>query len=436
MVTGSCSLVCCGRTRMLVDCGLVQGEEDAPELNRASFPFRSAELDAVVLTHGHLDHTGRAPLLVAAGYRGPIFTHAASAGLAEIVWQDTARLSSKDGGQALFDEAQVERTARQLKPLGYDQDEKLGDLGFKLLDAGHILGSAHVLIEGGGKRLLLSGDVGATGTPIVRDPTTRWEAPFDAVLIESTYGDRCHRSRAETLKEFGDLILDACDRKGMVIIPAFAIGRTQELLFHFGRLVESGRLPRLPVLLDSPMAERVTGIYRAHRECYDQDTWALIESGELPMNFPGLRELVTAEQSKRVRTMSPPAIVIAGSGMCTGGRVLHHLKDFLDRESTTVIFVGYQGKGTLGRQLVDGAKRVRILGQEVAVKARIATLNGFSAHADQAGLLDWAKRIPGPPRQWLINHGEENAARGLQAVLERAGMSGAQVVEPGSVFEV
>ncbi len=434
-VTGSCSLVTAGKTKVLVDCGMIQGDEHAAELNREPFPFDPSELDALVLTHGHLDHVGRAPRLLAEGFQGPIFTHAASAQLAEIVWRDSVRLSVHDG-EPLYDEEEVTRTVQRFQPLRYGQEASVGEVRIRCFDAGHILGSAHVVVEGNGKRLLFSGDVGQGDTPIIRDPTAEWDAPADAVVIESTYGNRRHKGRPETEEEFKQIIKAAVQNQGMVLIPAFAIGRTQELLFQFNALVDSGQLPRVPVLLDSPMAGRVTGVYRAHRECYDEETWEMLQRGDPPMQFPGLRETTSADESKAIKQMAPPAVVIAGSGMCTGGRILHHLKDFLGRRTTTVVFVGWQGHGTLGRRLVDGTDRVRIHGQEVEVQAQIQTLNGFSAHADVAALLPWAKSIPGPPPLWLVNHGEEEAARGLAVALEDSGMHKAVAVELGQEFGI
>lgn len=434
-VTGSCSLVTSGKTKVLVDCGMIQGDENAGELNREPFPFDPAELDAVVLTHGHLDHVGRTPRLLDAGFQGPIYTHAASAQLAEIVWRDSVRLSVYDG-EPLYDEDGVARTVQRFQPLRYKEEASAGELKIRCFDAGHILGSAHVVLQGNGKRLLFSGDVGQGDTPIIRDPTTRWDAPADAVVIESTYGNRRHKPRPETEEEFKEIIKAAVKNKGMVLIPAFAIGRTQELLFQFNALVDSGQLPRVPVLLDSPMAEKVTGVYRSHRECYDDETWAMLQRGDPPMRFPGLREIASADESKAIKQMAPPAVIIAGSGMCTGGRIMHHLKDFLGRRTTTVVFVGWQGHGTLGRRLVDGADKVRIHGQEIEVKAQIKTLNGFSAHADVDALLPWARSIPGPPPLWLVNHGEEDAARGLAAALEDAGMHKAVAVGLGQEFEI
>jgi len=437
-VTGSCALVECAGKRVLVDCGMIQGDKDAEELNRAAFPFSPSGIDALVLTHGHLDHSGRIPLLCARGFQGPIFTHAASAELAELVWLDSARLSAFEDEEPLYTEADVEKAKGQLRTVGYGEATAIDggrQLDLRLVDAGHILGSAHAVIAAEGKRLLMSGDVGVNGTPIIRDPHRQWDAPVDRVVIESTYGDRGHRGREETLEEFAGIVREATERRGVVLIPAFAIGRTQELLFHFRELMRSGRMGEVPVILDSPMAEKATDIYRRHVECYDAETAGLMKRGELPMTFPGLREIASVEQSRQIKDLRPPAIVVAGSGMCAGGRILHHLRTFLPKESTTVVFVGFQGQGTLGRRLVDGEKRISIHGQPVEVRARVATLNGFSAHADQAGLLEWARAIPGSPH-FLVNHGEEKSAEGLRAALLQSGRAAAQVAQPGQRYAV
>jgi metallo-beta-lactamase family protein len=419
----------------MVDCGMLQGDDDAQELNRESYPIRPDDIDAVVLTHGHLDHSGRLPKLVSEGYKGPVYAHVATGELVEIVWRDSARLSAKWDGGALYDDAAVSDTIRLLRPTRYRQPVDLGDgVTLEFCDAGHILGSSSVIIDNGTKRLLMSGDLGSPHTPILRDPTTDWPE-VDAVVMESTYGNRLHKSRTETVEEFKNIVLKAIEHKGFVLIPAFAIGRTQEILFHFNTMATNERLPSVPVLLDSPMAEKVTDVYRKHRECYDEATWALIESGNLPMRFDGLRELVTSRESKQVQSMAPPAVVIAGSGMCTGGRILHHFKYFLDRSSTTVVFVGWQGYKTLGRRLVDGEKTIKIHGEKIEVNARIETLNGFSAHADRDGLLSWSRHISGQPT-FLVNHGEPDAVAGLVATLMSDGRKKVYGVEEDSTYEI
>jgi metallo-beta-lactamase family protein len=435
-VTGSCSLIeCCGK-KIIVDCGMVQGDKDANELNREEFPIAPSAVDAVVLTHGHLDHAGRLPRLVEGGFSGPVFCHGATAELAEIVWRDSARLTAKWDGGALYNDDAINRTLQLIQPLRYKKPVDLGGgLELTAYDAGHILGSSHCLFSGDGKRLLMSGDIGSPNTPIIRDPTTEWEDELDAVVIESTYGNRLHKSREDTIEEFKQIVLKAIDQRGFVLIPAFAIGRTQELLFHFNTMVTKKRLPRIPVLLDSPMAEKVTSVYRQHRECYDDQTWKLIEEGNAPMRFEGFRELVTSDESKAVKGMDPPAVIIAGSGMCTGGRILHHLKNFMDRETTTVVFVGWQGYGTLGRRMVDGEQNIKIHGQEVEVRGHVETLNGFSAHADRDALVAWSSNFKGSPK-FLANHGEDDAVVGLVKALKDDGHKQVIGVEEDKTYEI
>jgi len=433
-VTGSCSLVESGRSRVVVDCGLVQGDDEAAEKNAEPFPFSPAGIDAVVLTHGHLDHVGRLPYLVQQGFSGPVYAQAATVELAEVVLRDSARLASHQE-KPLYDEAAVDATMKLMRPLRYLQEQQLEGLRLRFFEAGHILGSAHAWLEDGRRRVLFSGDIGQPNTPIIRDPTSDWPGPVDLVVIESTYGDRLHRSRQETLAEFERIVVRAVEQGGFVLIPAFAIGRTQEILYHFNHLVDRGRIPRIPVLLDSPMAERVTEIYRRHRELYDSETLAGLRQGDPPMRFPGLREVVSADESKAIKSMSPPAVIIAGSGMCSGGRIMHHLINFLPLRSTTVMIVGWQGYGTLGRRLVDGAERVKIYGQEVEVRARVETLGGFSAHGDREVLLAWARSWPEPEPVFWVNHGEPEAARALAAGLHQHGLR-AHLAEEGKTASV
>ena len=414
-VTGSCIHVQCGTTQILIDCGILQ-ENDAYSKGE-EFPFDPAQIDAVILTHGHLDHTGKVPLLVQAGFKGIIYGHYATCDIAKIIWNDSVKFLSATG--PIYNETAVAETCQKLFPIAYNIPMQIKDIRFTLRDAGHILGSSHILLEGDGKRVLFSGDIGPVNTPIIRDPYRKWDCNVDAVVIESTYGNRIHKNRTQTILEFADIVQRTISTKGVLLIPAFAIGRTQEILFHLNTLVEEKRISPIPVFVDSPMADLVTGIYRRYHDCYDTKTCAKITRGDLPFEFKGLSFAVTPAQSIAIREVRPPFIVVAGSGMCNGGRILGHLTTFAPRASTSIMFVGWQGAGTAGRKLIDGAKQIDIEGKTILVNARIETLNGFSAHADQSGLLDWARFIPGPPKLWLVNHGEESQACRLAELLEK-----------------
>jgi metallo-beta-lactamase family protein len=288
-----------------------------------------------------------------------------------------------------------------------------------------------VLLNYKGKRIIFSGDIGVKHTPIIRDPFTQWERNVQAVVIESTYGNRLHKDREKTVEEFSALVDKAIKEKGIIIIPAFAIGRTQELLYHLNHLVESKKVKPLPVFVDSPMANRVTQIYKKYTECYDGPTTAQILSGDLPLEFKGLNHVISASESRAICETIPPFIVIAGSGMCNGGRILHHLQNFIAQDNTVVMFVGYQGDGTLGRRLIDGEQNVFIGTEMREVKASIATLNGFSAHADQHELIEWAKAIPGKSIKWFVNHGEKSAAQGLCDAIAKEGLGESVVAKKG-----
>jgi metallo-beta-lactamase family protein len=286
----------------------------------------------------------------------------------------------------------------------------INNVEFTLQDAGHILGSSHVLVEYERKRIVFSGDIGPVNTPIIRDPFTKWSREIDAVVIESTYGNRIHKAREKTFDEFETIIKGTITARSVLLIPAFAIGRTQEMLYHLNTLVEEKSIPAIPVFVDSPMADNVTTLYRRHRDCVDQETNDKIASGDLPLEFTGLSFIKSAEQSHTLSSIAPPMVIIAGSGMCNGGRILRHLQKFISNPSTTIMFVGWQGEGSLGRQLVDGAQEVEIERIRVPVRARIATLNGFSAHADRQGLLEWARKIPGETKNGLSTT-ERNSRR-------------------------
>jgi metallo-beta-lactamase family protein len=433
-VTGSCIHVQAGTTQLLVDCGVSQDNDSSTQSLSTPFRFDVSQIQAVILTHGHLDHTGNIPLLIRAGFKGKIYGHYATCEIARIIWEDSLHHTSIE--QPGYDEIDVKAAIAQCVPIGYGIPMVLNDIEFTLKDAGHILGSSHILMEYKGKRVLFSGDIGTEKTPIIRDPFTGWDNNIDAVVIESTYGSRVHKNRTETIEEFEMIVKKVIAQRGVLLIPAFAIGRTQEILYHLNTLVEEKRIPAVPVFVDSPMASEVTGIYRRHRDCYDEEAFEKLMSGDKPLEFRGLTFVESAEQSIALRNLRPPLIIMAGSGMCNGGRILGHLENFITKPETVVMFVGWQSRESLGRSLVDGAKQVEINGKTLPVAAHIATLNGFSAHADRKGLLSWAQAIPGTNKQWFVNHGEEEQAISLAELLHCEFGEKTFAVERGVVYGI
>jgi len=442
-VTGSMHLVEAAGKRVLLDCGMCQGSREMEASNGDPFPFDVASIDALVVSHAHIDHIGRIPLLVARGFRGPIFARQATADLMPIMLLDSASLAEGDAERAnrdrrhgepeilpLYTRDDVQAAVALLHPLPYDARESILDgIEIAFRDAGHILGSSIVELWADGKKLVFSGDLGPKGTPILRDPTPIVDA--DLVLMESTYGDRKHKDRAETILELGQ-ILDAAWRDGgNVLIPAFAVGRTQELLYWFAKYWDEWQLARWRIYLDSPMAGKVVQVYDRHHELFDSDAQAVWRGKPAPFTMPNLHLTTSAEESMAINRIQRGAIIIAGSGMANGGRILHHLKQNLGMRGAHVVFVGYQGVGTLGRRLVDGAKWVRIHGRDVRVSASMHTVGGLSAHADQRGLLDWFGHFEPKPQLALV-HGEDKAREalageigerdGIKVVLARPGM--------------
>ena len=475
-VTGSQFLLTAGDRRVLVDCGMFQGSPQEVERNRMPFAFEPETLDALILTHAHLDHCGRAPALVKAGYAGPIHATRATVDLAEIVLRDSAKLQvefterwnrreakkaarraaaaeveseavsqESDLGpqtddetlperlrnappegrtairEPLYDEHDVDATIGLMRGADYGAEITIADgITAVLHDAGHILGSAIVelrVADGGTSRtLVFSGDLGRDGSPILRDPTPISHA--DAVIVESTYGNREHAPHDAAIDELVAAIGEVSTDEGVLLVPAFAIGRTQELIWVLDELVRDGRIPRVPLYLDSPMASRATTVYHDHPETYDEETAALLRSGDSPLSYPGQQFTDSVEDSKSIRTAKRPIMVVASSGMLTGGRVMHHLKDFLPDPTCTLLFIGYQGEGTLGRHIQDGAKTARIDGEQIDVRCRVRVISGFSAHADQHELEAWLRHFgdagngggSGKPKQVLIVHGDPDAA--------------------------
>lgn len=442
-VTGSCTYLDTGRARILVDFGMHQGDRWAEARNRRLPPIDFGRLDAVVLTHAHIDHIGRLPLLVTAGYQGPIFATPATCELVTIMLRDSARLqvaeAQRDARRAarrgddqdveppLYTEAEVERVLPLLRPVPYDQHHEVADaVTVRWVDAGHIVGSASldVTLRGNSHvtRIAFSGDLGPRGRPLLKDPTPIVGA--DLTVLESTYGDRDHKDLATTEEEFAGIVREAVWARQFVIIPAFAVGRTQQILYHLGTLTRSGRVPRFPIFVDSPMAAAAINLCRKHAGDYDAEARALLTQGHDPLLLPDLRVIESSQESQALNHFDGAAVVIAASGMCTGGRIMFHLKHHLWKRDTHVVIAGYQARGSLGRRLVEGAKNVRIFGDPVIVRARVHTLGGLSAHAGRSELLEWgsaaldgAKSRERLPRL-VLNHGEDAARASLAAGLK------------------
>jgi metallo-beta-lactamase family protein len=443
-VTGSCHRIQFGGHQILVDCGLFQGRRDEEEANAEAFGFDPCRIDALLLTHAHLDHCGRIPRLVKQGFKGPIYATAATRELVRVVLMDAARLQEEDAARAsrlrhrrgeaeskpLFTLEDVVRTLDQFaEAVPYNQPIQIvAGIHAEFIDAGHILGSACILLvlEDGDmtRRIVFSGDIGYSGRAILRDPTPAPAA--DYVVMETTYGDRNHRSLEKSVDEFYAAVSQTLARGGNVVIPTFALERAQEILYYLHRGTQDSRLPKdTSIFLDSPMAISATEIFRRHPEGLRETFAKELDHDDL-FATPNLHFSRDTSESMAINRIEGGAIIIAGSGMCTGGRVRHHLKHNLWREKSSVIFVGYAAQGTLGRRIVDGAKRVRIFNEIIQVNADIHTINGFSAHADQDGLLNWLGELP--RRSVFLVHGEQN--RGMQAMAERLANRGLHVQLP------
>ncbi|OOG50089.1 MBL fold metallo-hydrolase [Rhodanobacter sp. C01] len=439
-VTGSCHLLRCGDRHVLIDCGLFQGGREQERANFEPFGFDPASIDVLLLTHAHLDHCGRIPKLIREGFHGRILATAATRDLARVVMLDAAGLQEEDARRAQRsgrrrDEAYSEPLYTLddalhamdyfADPVAYDMDVPVIDgVRARFQDAGHILGSASILvtIEQGAQplRILFSGDLGNPGRPILRNPVPAPEANY--VVMETTYGDRPHRALPDSVDELYRAIQQTLARGGNVIIPTFALERAQEVLYYLHRGIQGGQVPaHTPVFMDSPMAISATEIFRRHAECFDDDFRKELEQSD-PFAMPNLHFCRDTAESMAINHIESGAIILAGSGMCTGGRVLHHLKNNLWRQRSSVVFVGYAANGSLARRIVDGAKSVRIFHEEINVNAQIWTINGFSAHADQSALLDWLGNTS--RKRVLLVHGEyERGMRAMETCLEKLGFA-------------
>ncbi|MDH5181325.1 MAG: MBL fold metallo-hydrolase [Gammaproteobacteria bacterium] len=436
-VTGSCYLITVGKTRLLVDCGLFQGGRATEEKNLHGFPFDPAQINLVILTHAHIDHSGRLPLLVKAGFKGHIYCHNATRDLCEIMLKDSAFLMEKDAEienrkrqrkrllmiAPLYSINDARKTIKKIKGIRYHEiQQPHATIKFQLSDAGHILGSSILELwlqeENKSRKLVFSGDLGNYGKPILRDPETITAA--DWLFLESTYGNRLHRPLAETIAEIGQVIQQAHKEGGNILIPAFAVGRTQELLYFLTKHFHDWSIQDWNIFVDSPMAIDATAVYQKHASLYDQEATELLQNDNVEAIRPLLHFTKAPRQSSQINSIRSGAIIIAGSGMCTGGRIKHHLKHNLWRRECHIMIVGFQARGTLGRALVDGAKHVRLWGETIKVAAQVNTVGGLSAHADQHDLLRWLKGFDQRLRIVLV-HGENEALEGLASAIEAGG---------------
>jgi len=441
-VTGSQFLVETDQARVLVDCGMFQGSPHEIERNRQPLSYDPRSIDAILLTHAHLDHCGLIPLVVAEGFGGPIFCTNATAELAGLVLVDSGKLQEEfaerdrrpwgrrrrppKGPPApdaaanevttrvttpLYDEQQAHAAVRQFRAVHYDQAVEVArGIRATFLDAGHILGSAIIRVDADGQSIVFSGDLGRPDTPIIRDPTPVADA--DYVVVEGTYGGREHEPQAEASRALAEAVRLAAEATGVLLIPAFAIGRTQEIVWELNALLDRHEIPRVQLYLDSPMASKASAIYHRYPDHYDEETTAALKNREEPLDYPGAKTTRDSRESRAIAKAKRPYIVVASNGMLTGGRVLHHLKELIDDERAVLLFVGYQGRGTLGAALQEGAPEAVIDGRRYPVRCRVRSVSGFSAHADESELLDWIRgftRGARKPKKVFVVHADPPA---------------------------
>jgi len=423
---------------VLIDCGMFQ-ERKFQSRNWDPCPLPIPGIDAMLLTHVHIDHCGLIPKLVKDGFQAPIYATEPSVGLVDIMMRDAAEIQEEDIGyklkrhqregrkspfpyEPLFAVQHVDQSLPLFRPCKYGQPIHVTpNVTARFFDAGHILGSAMIQVDatenGQRRRIVFSGDIGQNDKPIVRDPSLLKDA--DYIVMESTYGDRNHPHPGDTETQLADVVNDAVRRGGNVVIPTFAVERAQELIYHFGRLVRANRIPPLPIYLDSPMAVDVTAIYLKYHDYCDEALLQMVQDQQPPFRFPTLRMVRTADDSKKINNVPPPCVIMASSGMCNAGRIKHHLKHNIEKPEATILFVGHQGEGTLGRQIADGAPMVRIHGQQFRVRAKISKIYGFSGHADHDGLMRWISHFQTKPRRVFLTHGEEQVGLKLAAEISQ-----------------
>jgi metallo-beta-lactamase family protein len=452
-VTGSMHRLDTDAGSILVDCGLFQGRRDESRQKNSHLPDAAQRADTLILTHAHIDHSGSIPTLVKRGFSGRIWATPATRDLCAYMLRDSAHIQEQDARylnakfaddpawkrvEPLYDDEDAVRALTFFQGVPYHSGfEPLPGVKATFLDAGHILGSAGVMIEASSRgkpvRVMFSGDIGRKDMPILRDPELPGP-PVDVVLMESTYGNRAHGDIHSMHDDLARTVSETVARGGKVIVPAFAVGRTQEIIYALAQLAAEKRIPEVPIFIDSPLSVNVTSVFRLHPECFDAETRAHLEAHGDPFSFPGVRYVQSVEESKRLNELRSPAILIASSGMCEAGRVLHHLRNNVEDPRNTIMIVGFQAQHTLGRRIVERRPRIRILGVERDLHAQVKVFNAFSAHADKNDLREYA-RACGPQAHFALVHGEPEAQEALSATLRSDGLR-VDVPTPGSVIEV
>jgi len=456
-VTGAKHLITAGDKKILLDCGAFQGRRRETRLLNSQLPFNPNDLTAVIISHGHLDHVGSLPLLIKQGYRGKIFATAATRDVAAWILKDAAhiqqmdadymnrhRLKGADLAEPLFTQKDIDQVIDRFVELPYVRLNRawftlLPNVRVKLYDAGHILGSAVIVLEiSDGKtkqRIAYTGDLGRKDTPLLPDPEYI-EDEVPTLLIESTYGNRRHASLSDAVTRLKEMVKRVYERGGKIIVPAFALGRTQELVYVLHQLTDRGELPRMPIYVDSPLATHLTEVFMRHPDTYDEATWQDFgKKGDLPLAFRNLTYIVSQDESKALNSKPGPFMVISASGMCEAGRILHHLINGISDKRNLILITGFQAQHTLGRRLVEGEKNVRIFGEKYSVNAEVEVLNEFSAHADAPALIDYAVKTPGLKRVFLV-HGETEQAAALQANLQQSGALQVTLPARGESFTI
>lgn len=449
-VTGSMHLIEAAGARVLLDAGLFQGRRAATRQLNAALPFDPRRLDAIVLSHAHIDHSGRIPLLVNRGFHGPVYSTPATRDLSAVMLADAAHVQDKDfeylarhgragpASEPLYNMADAVAVQDLTIGLPYRRMLHLRKhLTLEFTDAGHILGSASVdlrLGEPAAHRVVFSGDIGRAGLPIIRDPSPP-EGPIDTLIVESTYADRTHESVADAKERLGELVRRVAARGGKVLVPAFALGRAQELVYALHQLWRAKAVPEIPIFLDSPLAVDVTAVFRLHPEIFDSAE-PLLESGGSVFDFPLLRYVRAVADSKRLNTLPGPAVIIAAAGMAESGRILHHLANHGGDHRNCILFVGFQAADTLGRRIQDGADVIRVFGQEFPRRAEVVTIAGYSAHADRTELRAWVRRLGGPIRRAFAVHGEAPALEAMAGILREEGVREVVVPRHGESFDL